>query len=358
MAARWPLNQENPEIGKLGFIVHPGGGNNITLQAQESGVLCTDAGGTGTVEWTLPPAAPGLHFYFMSEDRADPYIIHLDGIDVFNFPDGLVNADDTRFRGEAAAHFVCDEAGVWNFESGSGSFTLIGIPDVFWANGPFENAPSIAAGIINRREGGNAFDASANYPFVPGRDCETVGPATDLSMLGRYVRALVNGQRAWSSYHLRSGLGSSVDKAGASQGSDLHASGVTTDATWTELRAGDTGGGDSSYLRFPNNCAALLEILVVAKNLRQNATRAVGWRFRAMVTVDGSGNHTVLQPVEKERMFETALGNESDFDVRVAGQAAPGRLAVEVQGTAAVTDEIGWTATARVCEVTGYEPLA
>ena len=352
MASREPLNEANPGIGKLQVLAL---GGDFELQAQESGCLITDEAQNppgGIFEVTMPLATPGQHFYFSCTGISAAIRIlpsDLSG-DVFHFPDGLVESVNLGMDPTSQAHFSCDETGVWNFVSGAGKIFLNDLNDWFWANGPFENAPAYADGIISRREGVNTFDGSSNYPFVPGRDCETGPGARDVTLIGRYAKGVTHGVKAQASYHLNSGDGS-VDIAGSSQIADIHQHAHTGNDTQTEMLAGDEAN-DGQYINVGPNRAVMVDIRVVAKCLSSpNDQQAVMWRMRFGALTDNAGAIASMGSAEIERVFETALGNEATWVAFPSVEASPSRIGIQVTGETG--RNIGWTARVQLTEVFG-----
>lgn len=352
---RVPENLVNPGSGKLPILALT---TNFTLEASESGYLITDEAMSppgGNFQVTMPLATPGLHFYFSCTGVADNIVIgpSFGSGDVFHFPDGLEELAGILMDATAQAHFSCDEAGVWNFVSGCGKFTLPTVPDIFWANGPFENAPLGAApGIIFRREGNNSIGSQSSYPFVPGRNCEVGDNCTDVSLIGNSAKGVTTGQKAQASSSLHS-LGD-LSVPGTSQIGDIHLRALTLNDSPTEMLAGLAGSGDDGeYVYIGPNRAVMADIRVVAKTLiAPNDQQTVMWRVRIGVLTDNAGAITQIGTnVEAERMFETALGDEDTWTVNVEVASVPSRIKVEITGDAA--EAIGWTARVQLTEVAG-----
>jgi hypothetical protein len=99
-----------------------------TVLASENGTGFTNTGATAVVTFTLPPAVPGLHYYFYVDDtdaiRVDP-----DGTETMSLPSsGAAQAAGAYLTADAVGeslHIFCPKAGHWAVASSVGTWTAV-----------------------------------------------------------------------------------------------------------------------------------------------------------------------------------------------------------------------------------------
>lgn len=101
---------------------------NYTLTANDNGTAHSSKGASGAITASLPPATPGLHFFFhvgaAQEHRVDP-----NGTEVMGLPSsGAAQAAGAYLTANAVGetlHIACFEAGVWDVVSSVGTWTAV-----------------------------------------------------------------------------------------------------------------------------------------------------------------------------------------------------------------------------------------
>ncbi len=97
---------------------------NITLVPADTGAFLDNAGATGTVTHTLPPATPGLQFTFASSQLGRSLVVKAASGDVIKFA-GLTAVTQSTSSGVmfACMTVTCISAGAWQVTSQVGAWT-------------------------------------------------------------------------------------------------------------------------------------------------------------------------------------------------------------------------------------------
>jgi len=97
-----------------------------TLTGNDNGTMHSNAGATGAIVLALPPATPGLHFYFhvmaAQELRIDPNLLQTIGLPSTGVQGGAGKYLTADAIGEWV-HLVCVAAGAWTVQGFAGTWT-------------------------------------------------------------------------------------------------------------------------------------------------------------------------------------------------------------------------------------------
>lgn len=101
---------------------------NYTVTTNENGTGFRNTGAGGAITFALPPATPGLHYFFYV-DAAQELRIDPDGTETISLPsDGIPGAAGAYLTANAigeTVHLMCAKAGTWAVMGFTGTWTAV-----------------------------------------------------------------------------------------------------------------------------------------------------------------------------------------------------------------------------------------
>jgi hypothetical protein len=331
--------------------------STLDLEAYQSGAIIgtanSTAGGMDFHNINLPASAVGLWYIIVGGNVNT--LINRDGTDTITMPDG--GTGNTNINAQISPFMLrisCQVSGTWMVEVARG-YGLVGdVSGRYYGDGLFSSVGGTRSAQL-RGETGNVENSLSAGNIFFGSNCEApsglpISPSRT-QLAGEYARALWRRAGYRASFH----LGGSFTSKGAAQALEgLSLMAQTTDATPIQMKDGD-GASDRVMFTEAERFYAM-EAIVAAKNMKAG-DEAVMWKVEFAVLGPRGAGAATLVGKNITRLFETANGSETVWDVDVQIAVSAGYwIDIIVTGVAATT--IGWSASIRGAEVAGYEPPA